>query len=92
MQPVPLPDGPWKKLGLDIVGPFDTAVSACRYAITLTDYYSKWPELAFSHTATTEGAIHFLTSVFSHHGNPEDIVTGNGQQFTSAAFASLLDT
>ena len=78
LQPVPLPDGPWKKLGLAIVGPFDTAVSACRYAITLTDYYSKWPELAFSHTATTEDVIHFLTSVFCRHGNPENIVTDNG--------------
>lgn len=36
LQPVPLPDGPWKKLGLDIVGPFET----CRYDVTLTDYYS----------------------------------------------------
>ncbi|XP_048853517.1 uncharacterized protein K02A2.6-like isoform X1 [Brienomyrus brachyistius] len=92
LQPVPLPDGPWKKLGLDIVGPFDTAVAACRYAITLTDYYSKWPEVAFSHTATTEDVIHFLTSIFCRHGNPENIVTDNGPQFTSAAFASFLHT
>lgn len=89
LQPIPLPDGPWKKRGLDIVGPFDTAVPACRYAITLTDYYSKWPELAFSHTATTEDVTH-LISVFSHHGNPESIVTDNGPQFTSAAFDSFL--
>lgn len=45
LQPVPFPDGPWKKLGLDIAGPFDTATPTCKYAITLTDYYSKWPEL-----------------------------------------------
>lgn len=92
LQPVPLPDGPWKKLGIDIVGPFDTAVPACRYAITLTDYYSKWPELAFSRTATTADVIHFLTSVFCRHGNPESVVTDNGPQFTSAAFASFLHT
>jgi len=92
LQPVPLPDGPWKKLGLDVVGHFDTAISACRYAITLTDYYSKWPELSFSHTATTADIIHLLTSVFSLHGNQENIVTDNGPQFTSAAFASFLHT
>lgn len=90
LQPVPLPDGPWKKLGLDIVGPFDTAISACKFAVTLTDYYSKWPELAFSHTATTVDVIRFLTSIFSRHGNPENIVTDNGPQFTSAAFALFL--
>lgn len=74
-----------------VVWPFDTAVSACRYAITLTDYYSKWPEVAFSRTATTED-VHFLLSVFSRHGNPGNIVSDNGPQFTSAAFASFLRT
>lgn len=72
------------------VRPFNTAVSSCRYAITLTDYYFKWPELAFSHSATTEDVAHFLTSIFSRHGNPENIVTDNGPQFTSAVFASFL--
>lgn len=90
LQPVPLPDGLWKKLGLDIVGPFDTATPACRYVITLTDYCSKWPELAFSPSATTDDVIQFLSSVFSRHGNPENIVTDNGTQFTSVMFTSFL--
>ncbi|KAK3526387.1 hypothetical protein QTP70_025423, partial [Hemibagrus guttatus] len=54
--PVPLPDGPWQKVAMDIVGPFDTATSDC-----------------------------------SHHGNPLSIVTDNGIQFTSAAFAAFLE-
>lgn len=90
LQPVQFPDGPWKKLGLDIVGPFETATPACRYAITLTDYHSKWPELAFASSATTEDVLKFLSTVFSRHGNPEAIVTDNGTQFTSAAFAEFL--
>ncbi len=92
LQSVPLPDGPWKKLGLDIVGPFDTAASACRFVITLINYYSKWPEFGFSHTATTEEIIHFLTSVFSRRSNPETVTMDNGPQFTSAAFALFLHT
>lgn len=32
LQPVPLPDGPWQKVAVDIVMPFD-----CRFAITLVD-------------------------------------------------------
>lgn len=62
------------------------------YPITLTDYYSKWPEVACSRTATAENVVHFLTSVFCRHGNPENIVTDNGPQFTSAAFSSFLHT
>lgn len=45
LQPVDFPDGPWQKLGLDIVGPFEHAASGCRFAISLVDYYSKWPEV-----------------------------------------------
>lgn len=91
LQPVPLPDGPWLKLGLDIVGPFETAVHDCKYAITLTDYYSKWPEVAFTPSITTAVVIGFLNSVFSRHGNPECLVTDNGPQLISSAFTAFLD-
>ncbi len=67
-------DGPWKKLGLDILGPFETAVPACRYAVTLTIYYSKWPELAFCPSTTTDAVLVFLTTVLSSHGNLETIL------------------
>lgn len=90
LQPVPLPEGPWRKLGIDIVGPFETAKWDCKFAITLTDYYSKWPEVAFASTVTTETVVAFLRSVFSRYGNPESLVTDNGPQFTSAAFATFL--
>ncbi len=43
LQPVPFPDVPCSKLGMDIVGAFDTAVWDCKYIITLVDYHSKWP-------------------------------------------------
>ena len=90
LQPVTLPDRPWQKLAMDIVGPFETATWDCRYAITLIDYYSKWPEVAFTANITTKDVTSFLSSVFSKQGNPESIVTDNGKQFTSADFAAFL--
>lgn len=90
LQPVPFPSQPWEKLAVDIVGPMETAPWDCRYAITLTDYHSKWPEVAFGATITSDNAISFLTSIFSRFGNPNSIVTDNGTQFTSAEFAEFL--
>ena len=90
LQPVPLPAAPWSKLGLDIVGPFETAMWDCKFAITLTDYYSKWPEVAFASSVTTEAVLGFLSSIFGRYGNPESLVTDNGPQFTAAAFSSFL--
>ncbi len=46
LQPVPFPPEPWKKIAMDVVGPFESANWDCRYALTLVDYHSKWPEVA----------------------------------------------
>lgn len=47
LQPVSFPAEPWRKLAMDVVGPFESASWDCRYALTLMDYHSKWPEVAF---------------------------------------------
>lgn len=74
-NPVPLPDGPWQKVGIDIVGPFESATWDCRYAMTLVDYYTKWPEVAFTPSITTRAITTFLLSVFSRFGNPTDLIS-----------------
>jgi len=86
LQLVLLPIGPWQKVALDIVVPFDTAASYCRFAITLTDY-----EVSFTHTVNTDSVVWFRSSVFSRHGNPLTIVTDNGVYFMSAAFYAFLE-
>ena len=58
--------------------------------MTLIDYHSKWPEVAFSQCVTAGVVILFLQSVFSREGNPSYIVTDNGPQFLSSAFADFL--
>lgn len=92
--PAPLqssvPDKPWEKVGLDIVGPFENAHAQCRFAVTLIDCHSKWPEVAFSQRVTAGVVISFLQSVFSKEANPSYIVTDNGPQFLSSAFADFL--
>ena len=90
LTPVEMPDAPWEKVAIDITGPFDTATWDCRYAIVLTDYYSKWPEVAFTSAVTTDVILRFLATVFSREGNPLYLVSDNGCQFTSHAFSEFL--
>lgn len=90
LTPVSLPDGAWEKLAIDIVGPYLNAPPDCRYAITMVDYYSKWPEVAFASEVTSASIIKFLSIVFSREGNPLELVTDNGSVFVSAEFESFL--
>ena len=86
LKPVSYPEQPWQKLSMDIVGPFESGSVDCRFAITLTDYYSKWPEVCFTANVITSKVITFLKQVFSREGFPSEIVTDNGVQFKSKEF------
>ncbi|KAF7651807.1 hypothetical protein LDENG_00105200 [Lucifuga dentata] len=90
LQPVPYPEGAWEKLAIDVVGPFDKAPIDCCYAITLIDYHSKWPEIAFVPHVTSQTVIQLLSTVFSREGDPRDLVLDNGSQFVSQEFETFL--
>ncbi|CAI5657039.1 unnamed protein product [Oreochromis niloticus] len=78
LQPITLPEGPFQHVAVDIVGSFEQGTYDCRFAITLVDYFSKWPEVAFTPNASTATVIAFLTSIFAREGNPYEITTDNG--------------
>ncbi|XP_043229817.1 uncharacterized protein K02A2.6-like, partial [Amphibalanus amphitrite] len=90
LQPVELPDRPWSKLGLDIVGPIPGAPPSAKYAITMTDYHSKWPEVALTSSIETDDVIQFLSQAWSREGLCDELVTDNGPQFTSDRFRQYL--
>ena len=75
LESVPIPEGPWEKLGLDIVGWFEKAPPNTKFAISLID--SKGPEVGFVEKVTSQSVITFLTSVFNREGFPLKIVTDN---------------
>ncbi|XP_033114040.1 uncharacterized protein K02A2.6-like [Anneissia japonica] len=90
MQPVQLPERPWQKHGIDFVGPNYSAPANERYIISLIDYRSKWPEVAFCPNITAKTVIYFLTKVFSRDGYPEELVSDNGTQLTGQEFETFL--
>ncbi|KAI4903715.1 hypothetical protein NFI96_030773, partial [Prochilodus magdalenae] len=87
---IPLPTAAWEKVSVDIIGPFEKAPPECRFAISLVDYFSKWPEVAFAPRVDTATIIQFLTAIFSREGNPRTLISDNGPQFLSAEFADFL--
>ncbi|UYV75052.1 hypothetical protein LAZ67_12002238 [Cordylochernes scorpioides] len=61
-----------------------------RFAITLIDYTSKWPEVFCTNKTTFKVIINFLEDVFSREGFPREIVTDNGIPFISEEFEDFL--
>uniref|UniRef100_A0A5S6QCG5 RNA-directed DNA polymerase n=1 Tax=Trichuris muris TaxID=70415 RepID=A0A5S6QCG5_TRIMR len=90
LTPVPLQNAAWEKVAIDIVGPLHNSRYGERFAITLIDYYGKWPEVKFCQKVTTGEVIRFLKEVFSREGQPKEIVSDNGVQFTSHEFQEFL--
>ncbi|CAM4711930.1 unnamed protein product [Lepidochelys kempii] len=90
LQPVPFPESAWEKVVIDIVGPFDTSPIDCHYAITLIDYFSKWPEVAFTSQISSAPVIKFLPSLLKTEENAKELVSDNGSHFTSLEFETFL--
>lgn len=90
MTPVKLPEKVWQKVGIDVVGPFEIASRDYRFAVTLVDYRSKWPEMVFMRSVRSCDIIPWLNGVFAREGFPEELVSDNGSQFVSNEFEQYL--
>jgi transposase InsO family protein len=61
-----------------------------RLAITVIDYHSRWPEVHFCGTVTSQVVIKCLTDLFAQWSIPKVLVSDNSVQFTSHEFESFL--
>ena len=83
LQPHDIPEGPWRKLGIDYVT-FDG-----NSYVLICDYFSKFPFLYRAKTSFWSLRDH-LIDLFSIEGYPDKIVSDNGPPFQSKEFAKLL--
>ena len=80
-----LPPRPWSVVEIDFCGPFPTG----KYALVITDQYSRYPEVEFTYSTSFETTRKKLKRVFATHGVPEVIQTDNGPPFSSHAFKNF---
>ena len=80
LQPTPLPELPWQKLGVDL---FEW--KKAKYLLVV-DYYSRFIEIAKLSGESSGEVIKHLKSIMARHGIPEQIMSDNGPQFAAAEF------
>ncbi|XP_067947279.1 uncharacterized protein [Watersipora subatra] len=73
---------PYQRVYIEYAGP----VEGDNMLLVIVDSYSKWPEVCITKSTTSTSTINMLRSIFSRWGIPEELVSDNGPQFTSAKF------
>ena len=81
--PSELPKLPFQKVGTDL---FEWEK---RTYLLLVDYYSRYVEIALLSRPNVTEVITHLKSMFTRHGIPEIVVSDNGPQYSSEAFADF---
>ena len=77
---------PWRCLHIDFAGPYEGSMW-----LIVIDAATKWPEvIRMNNNMAAEWTIDVLQSLFSRLGLPNQIVSGNGPQFTSEAYQLFL--
>lgn len=79
------PGEPWTRLHVDYAGPFKGF-----YYFVVLDAHTKWLEVFPSNNMTSKYTIMKLRELFARFGLPQAIVSDNGTQFTSEAYADFL--
>ena len=79
------PPWPFHTWGIDILGPFPTAIRQLKYLIVAVEYLTKWIEAEPVASITASKVEKFLwKNIVCRFGVPCRLISDNGTQFTSA--------
>ena len=78
---------PFTQWGLDIMGPFPTALRQLKFLVVGIDYFTKWVEAESLATITKKNIRTFVwRNIICRYGIPRVLVSDNGKQFDNSVF------
>ncbi|XP_071948879.1 uncharacterized protein [Antedon mediterranea] len=89
LRPLPIIDIPFKRIGIDIAGPFCVTEDGNRYLLVLCDYATRYPEAIAIPDQTAVTVAQSLITVFSRVGLPSQIIHDQGTNFMSQIIVEL---
>ncbi|UYV77641.1 hypothetical protein LAZ67_15001799, partial [Cordylochernes scorpioides] len=90
LQPIPVPEVAFEKVGMDLLGRFPTSEGGNRWIIVCTDYLTKYAiTKALPTSESMEVAKFFIEDVILKHGAPRELIMDRGRNFTSSIISDL---
>ena len=81
---------PMERVCIDIVGPFPPSVNGNKYALVVTDYFTKYVEVyPLPNQQATSVATVLVKEFFSRYGVPHFLHSDQGTQFESKLFGEI---
>ena len=78
---------PFAQWGLDIMGPFPTAVRQLKFLVVGIDYFIKWVEAEALATITEKNVRSFVwRCIICRFGIPRVLISDKGRQFDNESF------
>lgn len=84
---------PWEVISTDLIGPLPISHKRNRFALVVTDLFTKYTLLCPLKSATSEVCYKFLEEeVFLVYGVPERLICDNGKQYVSRSFRKMCES
>ena len=75
-------EGPFDRVGVDILGPFPASKNGHRYVIVFTDYLTKWAECFAMKTVEAEAVAKiYVEEVVCRHSAARELLSDRGKNF-----------
>ena len=73
----------WHTIGVDLVGPLPETPRGNKFIMTVSCYFSKWPEATALPNKTAAGVAEFLFQCFTRHGCCSVKISDQGREFVN---------
>jgi hypothetical protein len=91
LEPLPIPDRPWKSIGMDFLGPIPESHNGNNMILVVIDRLTKMAHFTPTKSTVTSSQVAdlFLENIFRYHGMPENIVSDRDPKFTANFWKNL---
>ncbi|MGL4849428.1 MAG: reverse transcriptase domain-containing protein, partial [Clostridium sp.] len=75
-------DGPFSRVGIDVVGPLPKSENGNRFLVVATDFLTRWCEArAIKNKSAKSIALFIIEEIFCRHGPPSQLLSDQGLEF-----------